>query len=263
MTTQDFIAALELTATLMSLHGADEFKARAYASAAQNLEKLPSDALQNDALLETSLSKGMLTRALVYKEQGSLPELTELLTATPQGVQDLLQIAGLGPKKVRSLWLDFGVETPEALAKLIEEDKLTSMKGFGAKTQESLKAALATFQSRNAYMNIAKAWMLWEIIEPLLVNWLPETKWMVSGPMARYNTEIEAITVLAIQDYQNLLRKVEYLPVGFQLLEEKSSPFEITLLWLETSNKVIIRQVQPANATTADLLWSSGEGHLY
>ncbi|MEJ7665157.1 MAG: helix-hairpin-helix domain-containing protein [Hymenobacter sp.] len=68
--------------------------------------------------------------------------MQRLLDTTPPGVVELLKIKGIGPQKVRALWRDAGIEGPEQLREAAEAGRVATLKGFGAKTQESILAAL-------------------------------------------------------------------------------------------------------------------------
>ena len=71
--------------------------------------------------------------------RGSLKELEELLSKTPVGVLEILSVKGLGPKKVRTIWKDLEVESVGELLYACNENRLTTLKGFGEKTQAQVK----------------------------------------------------------------------------------------------------------------------------
>jgi DNA polymerase (family 10) len=65
---------------------------------------------------------------------------------TPVGVQEMLEINGFGPKKVRQVWQEMGIETVGELWYACNENRLVEYKGFGLKTQEDLLRKLDYFQ---------------------------------------------------------------------------------------------------------------------
>ena len=74
---------------------------------------------------------------------GRQPEvLDEVIGRTPPGVREMLGIAGLGPKKVHSLWHDLGVAGMGELEYACRENRLVELPGFGARTQERLLEAI-------------------------------------------------------------------------------------------------------------------------
>src|SRR5574343_208346 len=79
---------------------------------------------------------------------GSAKEQDELLERTPSGIIDILHIKGLGPKKVHAIWKDLGIESVGELLYACNENRLVTLKGFGAKTQDAVKANIE-FQLQN------------------------------------------------------------------------------------------------------------------
>jgi len=131
-----------LLSKLIEIHGENSFKAKSYATASYIIEKLPE---QLSALPEEKISliKGIGDAiALKIKEQlatGNLKILNDYLQKTPAGVVEMLHIKGLGPKKINSIWKQLEIESIGELLYACNENRLTLLKGFGAKTQESIK----------------------------------------------------------------------------------------------------------------------------
>jgi DNA polymerase (family 10) len=67
----------------------------------------------------------------------------ELKAKTPPGLLDLLQVPGLGPKKARVLFDELHLASLGELEYACRENRLAALPGFGAKSQERIKAALA------------------------------------------------------------------------------------------------------------------------
>jgi len=140
------IKAFRLTAQLLELHDENAFKIRAYEGTATALEQLefPVAEVARPGLPDrTGLSKTQAAKVAELLDTGTFDELQRLLDTTPPGVVELLNIKGIGPKKVRALWRDAGIEGPEQLREAAEAGLVAKLKGFGAKTQESILAALA------------------------------------------------------------------------------------------------------------------------
>lgn len=145
MTNDDIIETLELCAKLMELHGENPFKIRALSNAAFRLSKLRYDLIsKSQEELENleGVGKGIAAKIKELKETGTLSELEELKRITPHGVIDMMQVKGLGPKKVAALWHDLHIESVGELLYACNENRLITLKGFGAKTQESVKQSI-------------------------------------------------------------------------------------------------------------------------
>ena len=62
----------------------------------------------------------------------------------------LLRIQGLGPKAVKRLRAELGVQSLDDLRAALAEHKLRALKGFGAKSEEKLAQALARLDAQGA-----------------------------------------------------------------------------------------------------------------
>ncbi len=138
MTTSEIADALKLTARLMELHNQNPFKTKSIANAAFRLGKTGED-LEGKSLAELEqiegIGKGIAAKINELQTTGSLKELDEAVAATPVGVIELMNIKGIGPKKVGLLWRELGIESVGELLYACKENRLITLKGFGAKTQ--------------------------------------------------------------------------------------------------------------------------------
>lgn len=140
---------LSLLAKLMEIHGANPFKAKSYATAAFTIEKFPQQVatLPAEKLFRVKgIGESVGRSILELVETGELEPVKELLSQTPEGVLEMMNIKGLGPKKIHTIWKGMQIDTIDALAKACEENRVAEQKGFGAKTQEKILASIAFIQ---------------------------------------------------------------------------------------------------------------------
>lgn len=170
---------LDDIAALLELKGENPFKVRAYQAGARALESLNEDLATVIAEERLGKIKG-IGQALVEKittlhTEGSLPYYDELRASVPDGLVEMLEIPGLGPKKIRKLHQALGVDTIAALQKACEEAKVESLDGFGAKTQQKI---LEGIRNREAYGRRHLWWDAFQVAEPLLegLRQLPEVQ---------------------------------------------------------------------------------------
>lgn len=137
---------LEEIAFLLELAGENPFKVRAYESGARAVLTLPGDleeAVRTGALEQVKgIGKSLSGVIKELVESGAARLHEELKSKIPPGLQELLKVPGLGPKKARLLFDKLQIDSLGELEYAIQENRLLSLPGFGAKTQERLKKGL-------------------------------------------------------------------------------------------------------------------------
>lgn len=128
---------------LLELRGENTFKSRAYYNAARTVEQLGENELhrlvQEDKLKEVPGIGAALNEKL--KElilTGNLQYYEELKGSIPEGLLDMLNVPGLGPRKIKALHDTLGITTLGELEYACKENRLLGLKGFGNKTQDNI-----------------------------------------------------------------------------------------------------------------------------
>lgn len=153
MTKNEMSDVLAEIGTLLELKGENPFKVRAYQAGARALEAIEESELGRlIAAGELKSVKG-IGDALAQKitelhTTGRLGFLDRLRESVAPGLVELLQIPGLGPKKIRALHDKLGIADIAGLTAACTEGRVAELDGFGAKTQEKL---LAGIRNREAY----------------------------------------------------------------------------------------------------------------
>lgn len=187
----------------MELHEENPFKIRSYQGALNSLERGDQDLteLSDKALAEIpGVGKSIVEAIQSIKSTGSFPTLNELIEKTPAGILEILQIKGLGPKKVKTLWDELGITSTHELMEACQSGKVAQIKGFGEKTQESIMQNLI-FKASNAgkwlFADIEEAVML---LESTLQQLLTHAKVSVVGDFARKMEIISELEILIGSD---------------------------------------------------------------
>jgi DNA polymerase (family 10) len=135
-----------LLSKLMDIHGENSFKAKSYAIAAFTVEKLPDEisAFPKEKIFSIKgIGESAGQKIIEQLESGTLKILEEYIQKTPAGIIEMLQkIKGLGPKKISTIWKEMDIESIGELLYACNENRLTLYKGFGEKTQESVKKSI-------------------------------------------------------------------------------------------------------------------------
>ena len=155
MTKDQVAASLREIGTILELNGENPFKCRAYLNAARTLETSPTDLtelVRTDRLGELpGIGDALRDKITTLVNTGKLPYLEELRTTIPSGLLSLLDLPGLGPKKLRILRDQLKIESIEALTKACQDGRLASLDGFGEKTATNL---LDSIQRRATYSKL-------------------------------------------------------------------------------------------------------------
>ena len=69
---------------------------------------------------------------------GKLAYYDELKASIPPGLLEMIQVPGLGPKKVKALHDKLGLETIAQLEEACRDGRVAKLDGFGEKTQAKI-----------------------------------------------------------------------------------------------------------------------------
>ena len=160
MTNSDIADIFKLTSQLMELHGENEFKVKGLAGASFRIDKIEVE-LHSITKEEVEKVEGInKTNAAKIEELRHNPttkELDLLFAKTPLGVVEMLNIKGIGPKKVAALWKQLEIESPGELLYACNENRLIELKGFGEKTQDLIKKNIEFINSNKGKLHFSKA----------------------------------------------------------------------------------------------------------
>lgn len=199
MNNKTITSLLKSTATLLVLHGANPFQASHYNQAALLLEKTQHDLahLSLQALKTLpGLPKSLATLIHEINTTGTLQRWEELMAKTPQGVLDILELKGMGPKKVRALWKQLGIENPAALAQACTAGKVAQLPGFGQKTQASIQENLAWKHQQQGKFHYATALPYATTLVAHLQQAFPALQISLVGTIRRKMETIEQVEIL-------------------------------------------------------------------
>jgi DNA polymerase (family 10) len=142
MEKEQVAAALDEVGTLLELQGENAFKCNAYHNAARTIEQLETnlaDAIGSGQLAEMrGIGDRLREHILELHRTDHLAQLDELRRKTPPGLLTMMRIQGLGPKKVKALYDQLGIDDLDKLRAACEAGQVAALKGFGEKTQQKI-----------------------------------------------------------------------------------------------------------------------------
>ena len=227
---------LRAIAQLTELHGGNPHRARAFANAARAVERIEGDLTEmvasGDILKVQGIGRGTAT-VLAELVAGREPEaLVELERVTPPGVRELLEVAGLGPKRARTLWQELAVTSVGELEYACRENRLLGLPGFGAATQQRLLEAVRFHRSSRERRLVHQAWDAAQGLVSELAAFPGVERLEVAGELRRGCETVAAVDVVVVGDHarvgdalRSVLRAVEPMPgVGWSGITAEDVP---------------------------------------
>ena len=206
---------LKLYSQLMDLHCKDPLKGKSYAGASYRIDKLPTNLSELDIpSLEKvdGVGKSLAGKIHEINETGSFKDLQQLLAETPTGVMDMLNIKGIGPKKVRQIWKELDIESVGELLYACNENRLSQHKGFGEKTQQTIIEGINFNASNTGKLHFATAEKVAAEIQTLLEQTNVFETITISGQLRRKCDVIELFEWVCIANEDYIADALQTLP---------------------------------------------------
>ncbi|HOE45080.1 MULTISPECIES: DNA polymerase/3'-5' exonuclease PolX [Methanothrix] len=140
-------------AELLELHAENRFKIIAYSRAARAIESLTEDIEQvcRDGRLEgiPGVGKAIAEKIKEYLRTGRIQSHQDLLADTPQGLAELLQISGLGPKTVFMLHEKLDITNLDELEKAAREHRIRRLPRMGVVREKNILKSIERYRKRS------------------------------------------------------------------------------------------------------------------
>jgi len=162
---KDQVAAILVEiGTLLELKGENPFKTRAYQNAARTLEGLtePLERIVAEDRLKgmKGIGEALQEKITTLVTTGRLPYYEELKASLPPGLVELLGLQGVGPKKVKKLHDELGIDSLASLEAACRAGRIATLEGFGEKSQAKILEAIefrAKYASRHLLVDALTA----------------------------------------------------------------------------------------------------------
>jgi len=187
--------------TLLELKGEVVFKSRAYANAARALEALsePLDKLIAENRLGEiqGIGEALQRKITELATTGRLAYYEELKASIPAGLLEMLQIPGVGPKKVKLLYDKLGITNVDQLEAACKAGKVAGLAGFGEKTQTNISEGISRRRAYAAKHLVSDALPLAESLLEALRSHPDVIRCSSGGSLRRHREIIGDIDLLA------------------------------------------------------------------
>ncbi len=196
------------TADLLEIKGENPFKVRAYRNAARIIQNMGRslDSLVKEGF-DLKRLPGIGSDLASYIEEivktGKFSKLERLKKELPEGLEELLSIEGLGPKRIKELYEAFHITSLNDLAKVAKSGEIYKLKGFGPKLVEKILRGitLAKKSGKRFRFDIAKPYA--EDLREYLKNFRGVLKVEVAGSYRRKKETVGDLDILVVADNWN------------------------------------------------------------
>lgn len=263
MDNRSIIKQLKLQAALMELHDENSFKIRGYQNAVFNLDKIEEPMVEMSlADLEgiEGIGKGIAGTIHEIATHGSSKAINDLISTTPEGIIELLDMKGIGPKKIKVLWKELGIESGHELKEAANSGLVAKLKGFGEKTQQSIIDALAFKEANANKLHYAEA----EVLANQLIDALAKIDLKASylGALRRKLEVVEEIQLLVeAEDFDHAEEKINALN-EFEQHVKLSGPMKWVGQYKEYLTPVSFLFSKKQDWVKNQLLYSASSKHL-
>jgi len=244
-----------LLSKLMDIHGENSFKTKTYSIAAYHIENLDvqiKDTPGEDLFRLKGIGESIGNKVVEMLETGKLSVLDEYLMNTPAGVVEMLNIKGIGPKKIHTIWKQMEIESLGELLYACNENRLTLFKGFGQKTQQNVQEAIEFYMLNQGSFLYAQLDEIFPQVDGYLKKLFGADKTAVTGAYRRQELTIDELEYVVLGEAENIKPKFQSAQPP-ELLEDSSA----TLLY-KLKNGLKLRLYTGGSDLAEQLFLTSG-----
>ena len=231
MNNNQIAESFSLLAKLMEIHNENSFKAKSYAAAAFTIDKLTiqlSETPPEKIVGIKGMGESSGKKVIELLTTGVLQALEEMIAKTPPGVIEMLNIKGIGPKKICTIWKEMEIESIGELLYACKENRLKLYKGFGEKTQQNVTETIEFYLKSQGSFLYAQIEPLQELIKSFFEKSFPNNKIEFTGSYKRQLeivNELELVIDTPIQNIETTFLEVD----DFELVEKNESDILFSL----------------------------------
>jgi len=216
-------------ADLLELKGENVFKIRAYQKAARAIEHHPRE-------LEAMLGEGEDLQSIPTVGEAIAKKTAELITTGrlgyyenlkadfPQGITNLLDIPGIGPKTANKLSGELGITSVDELEQAIKDGRVAALFRLGEKTADNILHQIQALRRKDQRIPIGEALpIVQEVIAAL--RSIPGVRNLTpAGSLRRFQETVGDIDLMATADNsKDVIDAFVALPLVKQVLGQGST----------------------------------------
>ena len=251
-------------ADLLEIDGANPFRVRAYRNAAQTIHSHSRSmadmvALEEDLSELPGIGKEIAAKIQTIVESGRLPQLEQIETRVPAELSDMMQIEGLGPKRVKTLYQELNIRSFDDLKRAARTGSIRDIPGFGRKTEKTILKRVQAWSGQTPRMLLAEAQGIAEPMLQYLKGCKGVKRLIIAGSYRRRKETIGDLDILvtAKKGSDVIQRFTQYEDVG----EVVSSGDTRSTVHLKSDLQVDLRVVPDASYGAALHYFTGSKSH--
>ncbi|SDB95110.1 DNA polymerase (family 10) [Pelagirhabdus alkalitolerans] len=230
---KDVIKLLEDIAVLLELKAENPFKIQAYRKAAQILETDQRSLREFDDLTKIN-GIGAKTAATIqdYIENGYSETLQALQKQVPEGLIPLLDLPGLGGKKLSKLYHELDVIDITSLEEACQNEKVSALKGFGKKTEENILKAIQDYKKQPERLPVDDMLKVSKQVESYLDSIEAIDRYSIAGSMRRLRETVKDLDfIISTKDFDTVRKALIEMPNIKEIIANGQTKISIIITW--------------------------------
>jgi len=180
-----------------------EWKPQAYRKAARTLRSMGTSVKKVDekgglkALKALpGIGESMAEKIEEFLKTGKIKEHDTLVKKAPKGIEELLHVPGLGPKRVKQLVKELGIKSLGDLKKAAKKGEIRELEGFGKKSEEDILRGLGLVEQSKKRSLLGVALPLARELKAAIEKSKTAKRVVVAGSLRRMKETIGDVDIL-------------------------------------------------------------------
>ena len=187
-------------ARILEIKGENHFRIRAYEKAGQNIDSFPDDVellAKEDKLKDIpGIGKDLEEKMREIISTGRLKYLDELKKEIPEGLLQMLDVPGIGPKTAKVLYEKLDIQDIVMLERMAHAGKIRELPGMGEKTEENILAGIDIVKKSRERLDLKTAMDIAESFVSELEKIKEVKKADAAGSLRRMKETVRDIDIL-------------------------------------------------------------------
>jgi DNA polymerase (family 10) len=260
----DVAAVFNQIADLLEVQGANPFRIRAYRNAARNVSELGGSVAEmlsrgEDLDVLPGIGADLAGKITEIVASGTCQQLESLRKEVPPAITELLAIPRLGPKRVRALHHELGVQTLPELLKAARDGRISRVPGFGPKMEQQILEAAASRLAQERRFKLGVAAQVADALLAELTQVLGVGQVVAAGSLRRMRETVGDLDLLVTARRGSpVMERFAGSPDVGQVLSKGPTRASVVL---RNGLQVDLRSVQPASFGSAWLYFTGSKAH--